>query len=257
MRQQSVIRQAAVLILCVLLGIALEHARERYFSTSAADQDRLRKTNRLFIQQIDTIGSAYLETLSAGNVSTAEREFLEKAWILYDRKFIELNSNEAVLTYELSSSARRVGFACLYIGQHDMAEEYLLLAVSLLETLTEDYPTLVSYRFDQSAARILLAQLYAKTRQPDRGLEQCKLALATIQVEKSSSTGEYIIATGQTLLALAKQFAIFGQVHQARSVLIQNLEILSTRSHPRADQVVLQQLLDESRALLVQLEGAD
>lgn len=222
----------------------------------ASTPEQLRHTNRLLVQQVDSLSMNYLNGLPTDRpLTSSEREAVD-TWLRYDKQFVELQRDSEMQSFECATAARRVGFASGLLGDTQTAENYLLISINKFDWLGNEYEAGVSYRFEEASARLQLAMLYSQTGQLTLARKHVDEAISGLKVEQLPPIGEFVTQIAQTYIEAARLLVALGEKESAKQLLAANQQQLeSVNEGMRDPSSALGLLIKKSRQLASEISG--
>ena len=243
---------AAVYSLLILL---IGHSITLPWEQDESSEGRHKQISRLLIQQLDRLSMNHLDKMPTDRPLTEQEISGVNAWLLFDKQFVDLQRDDSIYAFEVATAARRAGYASAILGDMGQAEQMLLESVQLFEKLKQEYAAGVSYRFEESATRMQLANLYEQTLQAESATRQIQQSLAALDSTTLPRNGEFVLQSAQTYLLAAKQLIRLGEKSLAARTLSDNITFLQEIVTATGSSSELNQLIDESRTLLKGLQN--
>ncbi len=116
------------------------------------------------------------------------RALLEDALEFY-QGFLKQKGTDPLVRHETARAYRRVGSINELLGRPEQTEAALLQALTLLQQLAADYPSVPEYRAELAAAHELLSVAYA-----DHALDRPQACLDSVLCPRPSAIGKWLAA---------------------------------------------------------------
>ncbi|HSG71212.1 MAG TPA: hypothetical protein VLA12_12395 [Planctomycetaceae bacterium] len=132
------------------LFTVLKHGMSGQPSEQVRDEAVTDLNLSLFSQHLDEIFELLLVAFTSVETLSPEDQFLLQSWLQFDERFVEHNRNQSSLKYERVSAHLRLAKGLLLLDKPIPSLAHFQSAIELLELLSDENPTIFSYRLELS-----------------------------------------------------------------------------------------------------------